>query len=235
MSKFARAFIGGMDGGRVRAPARPASPRSPLSFATAERPVGTFALPSNFLPVPSSRLPARPMTSNTADTFDLIMKCAREDKPAALRFQRSEANPKHFLIREILTRETFVAAAVGQSKGHTYRDGGIFFDDVQCPHCSTPGGTLYCYSCRSLICRGGVTESEHGLAVRCTQSCGASGSLRAYRTPSQTVYQDRICIGHIEAVLRSPRNGRFRGNDFFDCCDRCDLFARPALLDRRRS
>jgi hypothetical protein len=233
MGKFARPFIGGMEGGRLRTPVRPASPRPVLPTAMVDRPLPSFALASNFLPVPSTGAPARPTTKISRDTFDLIMKCAVDERQAALRFQRSEANPKHFLIREILTWQAIVMAAADQSKGHTYRDNGIFFEDATCPYCSTPGGTLYCYSCGSLICRGRITETENGVFARCTPSCGASGVLRLYRTPSRTVDEPRICIGHVSALAHAARNGGT--SRFFDCCGSCDLSGGHGSSNRGRS
>jgi hypothetical protein len=160
------------------------------------------------------------------------MTCAVEDKPAILRFQRSAANPKRFLIRQILTGSALVPAGGGQIRN--YDDRSIGFDDVSCPHCSAPHGTLYCYTCRSLICRGGVTERDSGIAVTCRPSCRAVGFLTVYRTEYETRYDPRICIGHLDQVVQTRRVSAPGTGNFFDCCDQCDATGRSAALSRRR-
>jgi hypothetical protein len=170
------------------------------------------------------------------------MQCAVNGRPAVLGFQCSAANRKDFFIRRILTGTALVEADAVDSKGHSYNDTSIVFDDVHCPHCSAPGGTLYCYACRSLICRGNVVERERDITVTCTPSCGSAGILAVYHTPrDETVYQDRICIGHLgypdlaapaDRLERALRSEHRHVGRFFDCCDKCDT---PKSLPKRRS
>jgi hypothetical protein len=222
---FARPFIGEMH--PLTVPTRPTNLGSLVT--TASRTPGQPPVPvrPSHHPLPaliSDRgVPARPATVRSIDYVDLWMRCAVADKPVALRFQRSEANPKHFSIRQILTGSALTPANMCGATGNPYSDASINFDDVQCPHCAAPGGTLYCFSCRSLICRGGVTEQQNGVAVKC--ACGATGFLVIYRTVYETVYRDRICIGHIEQVATGRRTTEPGTGNFFDCCDKCDIAA----------
>lgn len=239
---FARPFIGGM--GRT-IPARPVSQTGVLTPATPKGRVMEVAAGLRDGPLPvlldQAHLPARPRCSTSDDVLDLAMQCAVLDKPAVLRFQRSEANRKDFFIRQILTDTASSGANVSDAKGHSYYDTSIVFDDVHCPHCSAPGGTLYCYACRSLICRGNVVERERDATVTCTPSCGSTGILAVYHTPrDETVYQDRICIGHIgypdlaataARLERALRREHRHAGRFFDCCDKCDT---PKTLPKRR-
>jgi len=221
---FARPFIGGME--RMTVPSRP---NLPIRSQVAEPAI----LPDRpqrlnpYSPLASDRnLPARPNVAVSATYFDLPMKCAVQDKPAALRFRRSEVNPKQFLIWQTLWGAALSASHADESRARAFDDKGIVFDDVQCPHCATPGGTLYCFTCRSLICRGAVTEQENGIAVKCP--CGAMGFLTVYRTEVETVYRERICVGHIEPVMRTRRYSEPGTGNFFDCCDRCGAGKRTA-------
>jgi hypothetical protein len=237
MAIFARPFIGGMERSRVAARERPASlppMRDPLT--TMERSIPALVprptADASATPIRSTALPARPKEASVEDWFDLPMKCAVLERPATLRFHRSTANPKRFMVRQILSAEAAVAAGARAANENAYRDQAILFEDVQCPHCSTAGGTLYCFTCRSLICRGNLVERDDGLAVSCSPGCGASGFLTTNRTEYETVFEPRICVGHLEAVTRSysaPGTG-----NFFNCCNVCDAAPSGTVTGRRR-
>jgi hypothetical protein len=178
--------------------------------------------PTNTLPATASdrQIPTRPVKLEN-DTLDLSLKCAVTDDCSVLRFRRGEAAGK-FLVGSIYSGTALERIRSTPSIGLRYADKEIVFEHVECPHCGAGGGTLYCFTCKSLICRGHVEEQERGIAVRCSPSCGATGFLVVYRTQTETAYRERICVGHIEAVTRTTRYAAPGTGNFFNCCDLCD-------------